>query len=109
MAISIEVPSVAWAASTVTLGGNTYLFDFQFNDRENRWYADILLGNDYVIRGIKLVEYSGIINKYDLPNFNHGRLFVEAQRSTNREAGFDNIGIDKEYVFFYLSNEELGI
>lgn len=109
MAISIEVPSVAYAASTVTLGGNVYTFIFQFNDRENRWYVDIMFGINYVVRGIKLVEYAGLINKYDLPDFNHGRLFVEAQRSTNREAGFDNIGIDKDYLFFYMSNEELGI
>lgn len=109
MAILIDVPDIGWGVSSVTLDGNDYLFDFQFNDREERWYVDIYLGNEVVIRGVKLIEYSGLINKYDLPNFNHGRLFVEAQKRTIAPAGFGNIGIDKDYAFFYLSNDELGI
>lgn len=109
MAILIDVPSIAWGLSSVTLDGKNYFFDFQFNDREQRWYVDIYLNNELVIRGVKLVEYSGLINKYDLELFNHGRLFVEAQKRTTAPAGFDNIGIGKEYIFFYLSNEELGI
>ena len=107
MPLLISVPDSANAASEVTLGGQDYTFEFNFNTRDSRYRFDILQNNVPVIRGLKIVENASLTSKYDLPNFNHGELLVINTEQTSDPVGRNNFGIGKPYELVYFTNAEL--
>lgn len=107
MAVSIPVPDYPNTQQTITLGGQTYDFLLQFNTRDSRWRLTIMLDEELVVAGIKLVENRRLLSRYILEDFNHGDLFCMRRKSTSDPVGRNNLGIGKEYELLYFSNEEL--
>lgn len=107
MPLLIAVPDSANASSEVTLGGQDYTFRFDFNSRDLRYRISIFQNEVPVVLGLKVVDNAALTAKYDLPQFNHGELYVVQSERTPDPVGRDNFGVGKAYELVYFSNEEL--
>jgi hypothetical protein len=107
MPLKINVPDSANAESFVSLGGFNYKLFFNFNSSDQRYRIDISLNDKPVITGLKVVEDTPLIRKYNLPDFDHGELYVLKLKDTDEPVGRNNFGIDKAYELIYVANSEL--
>lgn len=105
--LKISVPDSAYSTQDVTLGGETYRFDFSYNSVDEVYRLDIYYQGDIMLAGIDLREGSILTGKYDLPNFDHGELFLAKLKASNQHPTRENIGTNKTYELIYVSNEEL--
>ena len=107
MALSIPVPEGANTIQEVALGGFRYIFEYSFNDRDQRWRLSISLSNTVVVSGIKIMENQSLLSDYSLDDFSHGDLYCVRIEDDGKFVGRDNLGQGKPYEIFYLTNEEI--
>ena len=105
--IFISGPDKAHTENKVALGGVTYTFTYRYNTYTKRWALDIRLNGKDVILGESLVEGSPLFYAKSIPDFSHGVLTVVPTRETTNPCGISNLGVGKEYVLTYITNEEL--
>lgn len=108
--IILNTPTSPDTVVPTALGGRLYKFHYKFNGSKpenRRWYLDIYLGNRLLIAGLKLLDGYTLLDKYVIPEFNHGELLVLRFRETDLPCGRDNLGIGKDYGLVYISNEEI--
>lgn len=106
--LSISMPDSADSTSPVTLGGEVYDFDFNFNSVDKVFRLDIYYRQKLIIGSIDLKLGSLLTDKYNLEDFSHGELFLAKTKETDLPPNRDNIGVDKSYELIYVTNEELG-
>ena len=105
--LEIPVPEESFAEFQLLLAGIEYRFVYKFNTRDDRWYIDIFIDEDPVILGVKVMENQSLLDRYHLPDFDHGDLRCLRLGSSLAPVGRDNLGIGKNYDLVYFSNEEL--
>jgi len=105
--LKIAIPDAADADIRPTLGGESYLFSFNYNTVDQVYRLDIYQDEALVIGSLDLKTGSYITGKYDIPAFNHGELFIARLRYTPEDPHRNNIGIGKPYELIYVSNEEI--
>lgn len=103
----LNTPDSADTIIPTSLGGVLYDFHYKYNDTSSAWYLDLYLNNSLLIGGVKLVEDTSLLYKYNLAEFNHGQLTVVKFKKTDEPCGRHNLGIGKDYSLVYISNEEL--
>ena len=107
MALSLNIPEVAWSTQEVTLGGLEYTMVLKFNTRDKRWRLSLYRSGVPLVVGIKLVESQPLLYRYPLEDFSHGELYVFRNEQDNLPVGRDNLGIGKPYELRYYSNAEI--
>ena len=107
MPISLPVPSVSWAITSITLGGLEYSFTYSFNERDNRWRFDVVLGGEVVISGVKVLENQSLLSRYILDDFDHGDVYCVQVDEDEDPVGRNNLGIGLSYGLVYLTNAEI--
>jgi len=116
MAIEIPVPSISYSEVNVTLAGISYDIVFRESSREQdengsgRLYFDIYTEDTLIKAGVKVMESQSLLARYLLEGFLTGDILCLSRvaGSTN-VATLANVGLNKEYGLFYLTNEELGL
>lgn len=106
--LSISIPDSAYSSSPVSLGGELYDFRFNYNDVDSVYRLDIYYQQKLMVGSIDLKLGSLLTDKYNLPDFSHGELFLAKVKATEEPPTRDNIGIGKAYELIYTDNEELG-
>lgn len=105
--IKIPVPSTSsYAESTVNLGGQSYKFVWRYNSVMERWLVDIYLNDEEVSMGEALIENTYMFYGKPIDKFSHGVIGVFRAKNSMEKVSRYNIGIDKDYEFLYLTNEE---
>lgn len=54
----------------VELSGDIFVFNFRFNENENKWYFDVIKNSINILLGIKLVNSEDLLSQfiaYDIP------------------------------------------
>lgn len=107
MAVEIPVPDSSYSEVNISLSGSTYNIIYKLNSRDNRLYFDIYLEDSLIKSGIKVMEDQSLLGRYLLDDFLHGDIFCLSKENTNDDVSLDNIGFNKPYGLFYLTNSEL--
>ncbi len=115
MPVQIPVPDVAYSTIEVSLAGKTYSFTFRFNTRMKKyendkgtWILDISTSDGAVIiRGVAIIEQASLLQDLILDDFSDGDLFCFRAGETSLPPTRDNIGVDKDYLLTFVTNEEL--
>lgn len=105
--LKISLPDSSNGFVPITLGGESYIFDFQYNSLDKVYRLSIYYQDKLIIGSLDLKVGVVLTGKYDLPEFNHGELFLTELRATEDPPNRHNIGIGKPYELIYVSNEEL--
>ena len=104
--IILPTPSSTWVTHKASLAGKTYKLTYRFNELIQRWFLDIYLNEVAVILGEMIIEGSPLFYGKPIKNFEHGIITPVRNIEGTAPIGKDNLGIDKEYSLYYLSNEE---
>lgn len=104
----VQVPDSANKNINVSLGGKAYTFYYHYNTLLSQPYLDIYFNAEPVVLDLCLNEGAPLLQKYALEEFDHGELIVLKVRDTDAKVDKGNIGFDKPYELFYISNSELG-
>lgn len=94
----------------VELEGQVYIFEFDWNEREEKWYLNIYTKKDRneIQMGIKLVIAYGMFRQY-LANqlLPKGELYILDLSPTKKKEPitFDNFG--QRYVLLYFNEKEI--
>ena len=107
MALSLPVPEVSFASTSITLGGIEYSITYSFNERDERWRMDILTDSEVVILGVKIMEEESLLGRYILPLFTHGDIFCVRLKDDGKQVGRDNLGLGLPFDLVYLTNAEI--
>lgn len=108
MPSSIPVPQDAYSDTSLSLSGEKYTFTFRYNDRADRWQVDIKDGNDvFIVKGLRLVEGISPTVFLELEGLTEGFIHVVKMNDTDKQAGRNNLGIDKTYELVYTQYQEL--
>lgn len=93
----------------VTLDGRNYVFNFEYSQREERWYFDISLNDGTPIaKGIKVVCGVSLLRKKRWnPNTPAGELFARASGKDASPPKLEELGIGKRVQLCYVSRAEL--
>ena len=80
MTQAIEIPialDVPLYAERITLDGVEYVFRFDWNERELRWYFDLGLPNGtWLVRGVKIVSDWPLLRRFKGASFPKGHLIA---------------------------------
>jgi len=106
--LSISIPDASNSSSPVSLGGEIYDFRFNFNDIDSVYRLDIYFQQKLIVGSIDLKTGSLLTDKYNLPDFSHGELFLAKVKATELPPSRNNVGVNKDYELIYVTNEELG-
>tara|TARA_R110000851_G_scaffold213_2_gene730 strand:- start:861 stop:1214 length:354 start_codon:yes stop_codon:yes gene_type:complete len=116
MAVEIPVPSIPYSEVNVTLAGVSYDIVFRESTREQdesgsgRLYFDIYTEDSLVKAGVKVMENQSLLARYLLDGFLTGDILCLSKVENNTTiATLANVGLNKSYGLFYLTNEELGL
>lgn len=104
--IILPTPTLEWASHKASLAGKTYKFTYRFSEYNQRWMLDIYLNDEVVILGQMIIEGSPLFYAKPIKNFEHGVIVPIRNVDSAKTIGRDNLGIDKEFSLYYLSNEE---
>ena len=106
--LSIAVTDSADSSAPITLGGELYDFRFNFNSLDEVYRLDIYHQQKLVIGSLDLKLGALITDKHNLPDFDHGELFLAQVKSNAVSPTRDNVGVGKSYELIYVTNDELG-
>jgi len=93
-----------WTQRT-TLDGRDYNLRFAWNQREARWYLDILAGGgDPILTGLKLITNWPLLRSYHAdPRVPPGELGVLTSLPDISPPGLNDMGIGRRCVLTYVS------
>lgn len=95
---------------STSIENKSYTFEFRWlGKRGGVWHLDVYTedGTPLCI-GSKLVPYTPLLRR-NLDKGPNGNLYVvKVNNNPDTAAGFDNIGVGKDFQLRYFSNKELG-
>lgn len=103
----VIVPDSANSSVQVSLGGQTYTFEYTYSKLNEKFYLKISYNGEVLISNLKLNQNVYLLKKHAIPEFDHGDLMIVKLKGTDAEVTRDNLGINKAYSLIYLSNEEI--
>lgn len=114
MALRIKIPDSANSRQEVALGGEVLLLDLSFNSQNKGWYMSLKSPVDLseILSGRQLKPNQNLTGRYFLDELPEGNIWCLRQTTSSQDITRDNLGVDKDFCLFYLSNseeEELGI
>jgi len=99
----IEIPITVqgpWFEFSMDIDETTYLFEFQYNDRINRWFMTIKDINGTVLyAGIKLLINTPLIQNVVVAGLFPYWLFVMNDSKSLVEPNFETLGADSKLYF----------
>lgn len=106
--LRIPIPDSAFASERITLNGQTYVFVFRYNSRQERWKLDIQDAFEEPIKnGLTLVENMSITGHLSLPDEFGGDLYCVKLLAGEDRLGRDNVGIGKTHELVYIGDNEI--
>lgn len=102
---STELPSYV---QRLTLEGREYVLAFDWNEREGRWFFDLLDSEEEPLAaGLKVVVGFPLLRRRKTdPRLPPGDFFAIDNSGTGRDPGFEELGA--RVVLCYLEAAELG-
>ena len=77
----------------IDLEGETYTFEFRFNERMGRWIMDLKTeNNDPLIMGIPVLIGTDFLERFEVDGLPPGNLFAVNLESEFVDAGRDDLG-----------------
>tara|TARA_R110000851_G_scaffold74984_3_gene165297 strand:- start:548 stop:892 length:345 start_codon:yes stop_codon:yes gene_type:complete len=107
MPVSITIPDASNFDMEVSLSGETYNFQLNYNSVVGRYSLGIGYQGVSLIRGLLMIEDTSPTFKYDLPLLSSGELLVVKFKEDENICGRDNFGNGKSYELVYVTNEEI--
>ncbi len=92
---------------TISLEGQSYVFDFRFNQREGAWYFSIALPDGTELAsGIKVVCRRELLHRFADVRLPRGLLVALANGEDSSPPGLDELGEDKRVTLLYFETGE---
>lgn len=111
MALILNTPTTAWSKYTVVLDEDTFIFEFQWSEREECWTLTIHDVNENVVmQGVKLIQWQPIILHHPQTNLPKGEIVVV---DSENEFGKGNVRIGRDdfgtrFFLVYYTKTEVG-
>lgn len=101
--MSLEIPfaiGVPLYTERVTLDGQEYTLRFDWNGREGRWYMSILLEDEYLVRGIKIISNTILLRRF-VPRRRPKQhiMAVDFSSQGGEPPGFEDMGIRVRLIY----------
>jgi len=108
----IEIPTstdTAYRSQKCRLDGRDFVLRFSYNEREDRYYVDILDEEETpILRGLKLVSNWRLLRHYHHdPRVPPGELMATDLTGDNSPPSFGELGIGKRVELTYFTEDEL--
>ena len=116
MATNIKLGGNPYEEKLITLNGDSYYLTVMYNssddvnnDGNGAWYFDIADRNKTeIISGIKIIPSQNLTSKYlSLSSSLGGDLWCVNVKDDTADIGRDNLGENKKFRLWYISNTEL--
>lgn len=86
----------------VKLDGVEFVFDFDYNGREDRWYFHLSTGDGTnLVSGVKVVPNVRLLERYQDPRMPRGYLIALALRDNDEPPGLLELGKDRAVTLYY--------
>lgn len=99
----IEIPIVVngpWFEFSIDIDETTYVFEFQYNDRINRWFLTIKdVNNTVLYAGIKLLIDTPLIQNVVVDGLFPYWLFMMNDSKSSTEPNFESLGVDSKLYY----------
>ena len=106
--ITIPIVETPFFRETVTLSGTEYVLDFQYNQREDRWYLSLYDVDGLPIYvGRKIVPSVPLFRKCADPRAPIGALIAQTLTADDTAPGLDELGTTKRVSLVYYEPGEL--
>ena len=101
-------PSTPLYKERVRLEGRDYVFRFDWNNREERWYMSILdIAENNLLLGVKVVANWGLLDRHHFnPDLPPGELIAIDLETGGVSPGFSDFGT-RVRLFYFASDEDL--
>jgi hypothetical protein len=108
MSDPIEIPvaeDTPLYSERITLDGRDFLFEFDWNDREGRWYLSIRsVSGSPLVLGIKIVANWPLLHRFTNPDLPPGNLFAsDLSPEAGESPGFLELGKRVRLLYFTVS------
>lgn len=112
MPVSINTPidSPLWR-QRVTLDGREFIFDFDYTEREDRYYLSIYLVDETpLVRGIKVVANWPLTRRSADRRMFPGELIAETNLNNSNlgDPGYGELGLSQRCTLLYYTGSEFG-
>ncbi len=88
---------------TVAIEGQSYVFDFRFNQRENCWYFSISLPDETeLISGVKVVCRRELLHRAAEVRLPQGLLIALPNGADDSPPGLEELGVDQRVTLTYF-------
>jgi len=85
---------------TIELDGQSFIFTFEWNDRDSGWYLSISDVNEVpLVSGVRVVLNVPLLDRYLDPRLPAGRFAAIDTSGTDTEAGFADLGDRVKLVY----------
>ena len=105
--ITYNTPLLASSIFNAAIELNFYEFRLKWNTTNSSWYIDIYNTNGVISTGVKILPYTNIF-RYRKDLSSKGIFTVINIKNSKEPLGRNNLGYGKDYLFVYMTNEELG-
>lgn len=93
-------PTSPWWRQPIRLAGADYVLEFQFNERADTWYMDVLDQVETpIVHGIALVTARDLLAAHRTKVFNSGLLFVYDSTGAQSQPSFGGFGVTHKLLF----------
>jgi len=91
----------------VTLDGSDFLFEWRYNQREDRWYFDVsLTDGTLLVRGVKVVCLVPLLSRFADSRLPKGTLMAWPNTDSRAAPGLKELGEDKRVTLIYFDASE---
>lgn len=106
--LAINTSDNPYSEQQIVVSGLVLTLVMRFNIIDSSWYLDIKNSSSTVdIKvGIKVMPNQNLTGRYILPSLEGGNIWCFRKVDTDSEIGRDNLGIDKEYCLYWITDEE---
>ena len=89
-----------WFTQPITLQGISYVLEFQYNAREQRWFMDVLdVSEQPIVRGIMLCINRNLNGQYGSYVFPAGMFFCRDSTGENKEPTLGSFSLNHKLLF----------
>jgi len=103
----LQTQAVPFYEITVPLQGQSYKFEFRYNQREGRWYFSMSLNGDDLVSGVKVVCRVNLLYRAADTRLPPGVLMALSQEGGDSSPpGLEELGVGRRVTLTYFEMPE---
>ena len=107
--MATEIPIIegrAFFSQNISLLRTSFLVSLNYNSTDAKWRLTLENEEKVVIRGQPLSPNNSPTRKYQFEELRGGNFWCIRKQFTEEPVSFENLGFDKDYGLFFLTDEE---